>query len=254
MSQNRPGFFARFAALFRGRAGVKLRNAEVRNTEAVYHNAIERRTRQCAELKDAVGRLVYLRNRIEADLKRRTAELGLVAEGLVLAAEANEDDRALALLRKKRLLEAEIERLTTEHRRLDAQAVSSKVGLAEVRKSIEHLKQERDEMLARKAHAEARLEVAQALQQSSGSLAAADEALENVRESIQRLEQQADLDLDGDARGGDISMAQLRREAEERADRAALDTLKMELSGRLLPAGTATRAERAPVRAAEVMS
>ena len=248
----RKGFFARIADLFRGRAGVRLRNAEVRNTEAVYHNAIERRTRQCADLKDAVSRLVYLRNRIEADLKRRTGELTLVGEGLVLAAEASEDSRALALIRKRRLLEAEIERLTMEHGRLTAQAASAKEGLAEVRKSIEHLKQERDEMIARKTHAEARLEVAEALQQSSGSFAAADEALENVRESIVRLEQEADLDLDAEA-SGEISMIQLRREAEERADRAALDTLKMELSGRLLPAGKAAKAEPVPVRTAEVI-
>jgi len=255
MSQKRRGFFARIADLFRGRAGVKLRNAEVRNAEVVYHNAIERRVRQCASLKDAVGRLVYLRNRIEADLRRRSEELKLVGESLLLAAEADENSRALALIRKQRLLEKEIERLTSEHNRLIAQAASAKEGLAEVHKSIEHLKQERDEMVARKAHAEARLEVAEALQQSTGSFAAADEALENVREAIVRLEQDADLDLDDDARiGGEVSMAQLRREAEDRADREALDALKDQLAARLLPAGQAVKSRTidvTPVRGAD---
>jgi len=247
--RRRKGFFARVADLFRGFFGVRLRDAEARNAEVVYHNAITRRERQADGLKDAVARLVYLRNRVEAELQRRRADLRLVEESLVRAARADDDARALDLLRKKRKLEEEVARLAGEHARLTEQTTRSKEGLAAVRKSVAQLKRERDEMIARQAHAEARLEVAEALQASNGDLASTDQALESVRESILHLEQQADLDP-GEEPGGDgeVSLAQLRREAAEQADREVLAALKATLNERLLPEGEAVKV---PAPAAE---
>src|SRR5688572_6706129 len=141
------GFFARLIALWRGIWGVKLSDAEARNAEAVYLGAIEERQSQYTKLKDAVGRLVYLRNRLEADLKQHEDDLSLVEQSLARAAAGDQDKQALALIRKRRQLQAEIERLQTEHGRVNAQVASAKESLAEVKASVARLKEERTEML-----------------------------------------------------------------------------------------------------------
>ena len=234
--QQRKGFFARLANLWSGFWGTKLSDAEAKNAELVYHNALRERVHQQEKLKDAVGRLVYLRNRIEADLKRLEEDQRLVEEALLRAAHDDDDARALGLIRKKRQLETELTRLGQEHTRLSAQADSAKQGLGEHAKAIKQLKGEREEMLARKQHAIARLQVASALQQSTGDFTASDQALENVREAIVRLEHSADMDVEPvDTAPGDVSLATLRREAEDRADDQALDELKRRLGKKLLP-------------------
>ena len=234
----RKGFFTRLLDLWRGFWGVRLNGAEARNAELVYHNAIQQRAAQHVKLKDAVARLVYLRNRIEADMRQREDDLRLVDKALLRAATADDDDKALGLIRKKRLLDSDIERLRGEHERLLAQAESAKEGLAEVAKAVKHLKAERSEMLARKTHAVARLEVASALQQSNGNFAATDQALENVREAIVRLEHRADIGVEADFdASGEVSIAALRRAEEDESDEMALTALKHRLGKKLLAEG-----------------
>ncbi len=64
------GFFGRLADLWRGFWGIKLRNVESANADAVYLSAIQQRQRHHTELRQAVAKLLYMRNRIEADAKR----------------------------------------------------------------------------------------------------------------------------------------------------------------------------------------
>lgn len=221
------GFFARLANLWRGFWGQTITGAEARNAGAVYHNAIEQRAEQLNELKEAVGRLVYLRNRVEADSQRTADDLQLVQASLGRAVDNAEDAKALALIRKKKTLTGEVERLAGEYSRLSAQVESSKEGLRELGTAIDHLRREQSEMLARRANAQARMEVNSALQHSRGNFAHLDSALESVRESIVRLESSADLE-DVAHRGesfeesGEVSMAHLRRAS---LDDEALDEL-----------------------------
>lgn len=233
----RKGFFGRLLDLWRGFWGNKITDAEARNAEAVYYNAISRRTLQYDKLKDAVGRLVYLRNRIESDVEQRRSDLELVECSLGTAVATGSDGRALALIRKRRTLSDDVERLTLDHARLEDQADSAKEGLGELKKAIHRLQAERTEMLARKQHAVARLEIATALEQTHGDFASADQALESVREAIARLEHRAEIgSVSGDELGldSDISMVELRRSAEDEQDVAELQALKRELGGHLL--------------------
>ena len=229
------GFFGRIADLWRGFWGVKLNVAEAKNAELVYHNAVRTRTHQQEKLHDAVTRLAYLRNKVEVALTQRREDLALVESALTRAAHDDEDLRALALIRKQRTLQAEVERLEMEHGRLGEQTETAKETLADVRKAIGHLKQERDEMLARKQHAMARIQVASVLQESLGDMGTTDQALENVRESILRMETQAGLDSEPMEANGEVSIATLRREAADESDREALSELKLRLGKHLLP-------------------
>lgn len=233
----RKGFFSRLADLWRGVWGVKLKNAEARNAEAVYHNAIAEHVKHHDRLKDAIGRMVYLRNRVEADLKERQEDLALVVVALNKATMASDDNRAMTLIRHRKQLSVEVDRLREELTRLAAQTDKSKGGLIEVKAAIKRLKVEREEMLARKAHALARRDAHVALQQlkDTGHLSGALTALESVRESILQLEQNVDLDNDVDvAATGEVTIAALRLEAAEQEDRNELALLKHELGANLL--------------------
>lgn len=225
--RSRKGFFARLLDLWRGIWGVKITDAEVRHAEAVYHRAIEERQDQYRKLKDAVGRLIYLRNRLEGDLQKRQHDLALVERHLLSVASSVDDTTGLALVRKKRTLSTEIERLETELQRVRSQAESAKEGLAQVKASVARLREERTQMLARKAHAMARLQVSETLAAANGEYHVTDEALENVREAIHRLEVQADLGGDEDLlSAGEISIAELRQNAVDEADMMELQVLR----------------------------
>ncbi len=232
----RKGFFARLADLWRGFWGVKLSDAEARNAEAVYHNAIADHVRHHDKLKEAIARLVYLRNRMEADHKERGRDLALVEGALKRALSNNDDDLALALIRKKRHFEAEVERLAAELAAMTTQTEKAKEGLQEVQLAIRRLKEERGEMLARKAHALARRDAQEALRRvtDQSSLMGSVSALENVRESIVRLEHEVGMEEEMPQVPGEVSMRDLRREAQDAEDRQTLEELKAELGSHML--------------------
>ncbi len=225
------GFFARMADLWRGFWGITVSNAEARNAEAVYHNAITQRAQQLNRLKQAVGRLVFLRNRVEQEQQKALEDRRLVEASLERAVHNSEDAKALALIRKKKSLVEEVERCNNEYIRLDTQVENSKEGLRELAKAIGQLKSECTEMLARKANAEARLEINTALQKSRGNFAHLDSGLESVRESIMRLETAADLDDvstqdENFEESGEVSLAQLRRQSADDDALAELEALR----------------------------
>lgn len=235
--QSKRGFFGRLWALWTGFWGSKLKSVEVSNAEAVYHNALQERIRQHDQLKQAVARLVYLRNKIEADSRRKREDLRLVEKALRDAALLDRDEQTLGLLRKQRQLQAEVTRLEAERQRFGEQATKAKHGLQDVVASVSKLKAERIEMLARRSHAMARLQVREALGDAfeAGQIAHLDSALGNVREAIERLEHEAGLSEESEELAEGVSMASLRKEATDAADREALLVLKREVRGRLLP-------------------
>ncbi len=65
------GMLFRFAHLVRVACGGWLRRSERRNPAAVYEQAIEDRTRQYRDLKEAVAGIIYMRNKLEADGETR---------------------------------------------------------------------------------------------------------------------------------------------------------------------------------------
>ncbi len=231
--QQRKGFFGRLADLWRGIWGVRMTEAEVKNAEAVYHNALNARRRHHDALKEAAGKLLYLRNRAEAELKQHQRDLELVKKALGKAALADEDGRALLLMDKERQLEEAIARCEEQRAQLAGQAEAAKESLAKLASAIDALRTERQQMLARKAHAEARVRARAAYESAVSGGSLEEEALENVREAIARLED--DAGLSPSAHEGGISLTALRKEAQEESDRERLLALKMELRGRMLP-------------------
>ncbi len=76
MEREQPrGLFARFGHLIRGMFAIWLRRSERQNPAAVYEQAISERTRQYRELKEAVAGILYMRNKLEAEINERRLDI-----------------------------------------------------------------------------------------------------------------------------------------------------------------------------------
>ncbi len=182
-------FIERILSLFGGKLRRWVKARESRDPEAVYESAIADRVRRYQQLKAAAAGVIYMRSKLERDLKRKTTELVEVAEQAVQAADMNEDQCALILLRRKHELEAETDRLKEELTQLTTEAEDAKKNLIAFKDEIEKLKVEKVRMMARLRNAQARVRIQQALESLSY-----DEdvrSLEEVRESIQQMLAQA---------------------------------------------------------------
>ena len=76
LTHERPsGLLARFAYLVRATFGSFVRHGERQNPAAVYETAIDERTRQYRDLKEAVAGILYMRNKLEAEIHERRVEI-----------------------------------------------------------------------------------------------------------------------------------------------------------------------------------
>ena len=154
----------RILSLFGGKLRRWVKARESRDPEAVYESAIADRVRRYQQLKSAAAGVIYMRSKLERDLKRKTTELVEVAEQAVQAADMNEDQCALILLRRKHELEDETERLKEELTQLTTEAEDAKKNLIAFKDEIEKLKVEKIRMMARLRNAQARVRIQQALE------------------------------------------------------------------------------------------
>ncbi len=70
--RDRPrSLLARLRNLLRGMFAIWIRDSETQNPRAVYEQAIDERTRQYRELKEAVAGILYMRNKLEAEITER---------------------------------------------------------------------------------------------------------------------------------------------------------------------------------------
>ena len=224
------GFFQRLANLWSGFLSLWISDVEGRNPEAVYEAAIEERVRKHKELKKAVSGIVYLRNKLASELETKERELKEVMTQLPIAVQEGEDEVALVLIEKKDQLAGAIEQLSRDLAKVRDQAEEAKAGLIQFQSEIEKLKREKQEMLAAKASAEARLEIQETL---SGLSTEADvRALDGVREGIQKL--QAEADIGAEIEGGtlDAKLAKIRERAASSSARAQLEQMKRQASAR----------------------
>ena len=114
--------------------------------------------------------------------------------------------------------------------KLTAQADHAKADLQEIADSIRQLKSKRSEMLARKFHAEARLQVSEVLRHSGRTSPDVDIALGHAREAILQREHEAVVETTLDhASTEDLSSSTLRREGQTAEDRQMLAALKQEI-------------------------
>ncbi len=222
-------FIERILSLFGGKLRRWVKAREARDPEAVYESAIADRVRRYQQLKAAAAGVIYMRSKLERDLKRKTTELVEVAEQAVQAADMNEDQCALILLRRKHELEAETDRLKEELTQLTTEAEDAKKNLISFKDEIEKLKVEKVRMMARLRNAQARVRIQQALESLSY-----DEdvrSLEEVRESIQQMLAQAGVNKELHSAEVEEKLAEIRRRNVEAKAEAELEDIKRRRRG-----------------------
>lgn len=224
------GFFDRIGNLWNGFWSLWISDVENKNPEIVYEQAIDNRIKRHRDLKKAVGGIVYLRNKLTTELETKERELREVNAQLPVAVESGDDEVALILLQKKNELDSSIETLRVELDKVSKQAEEAKESLVAFQGEIEKLRRERDQMLAKKATAEARIQIQETL---DGLSTDADiKQLENVRENILKTQAQADV---GTEIKGDSLDSRLKKIKEKTGDvtaRSQLDELKRQMAAR----------------------
>lgn len=224
------GFFQRISNLWRGFLSLWISNIEQDNPEAVYESAINERVRKYQELKKAVSGIVYLRDKLGAELEEKEREFKEVNAQIPVAVEEGEDEVALLLIQKKDELTTAIERLSKELDKVAAQAEESKGGLLQFQGEIEKLRREKDEMMAAKATADARIQIQETL---SGLTTDADiAALDNVRTGIKKLQAEADVGAEVEGSTLDAKLRKIKDRSATSSARSQLDELKRQSAAR----------------------
>ncbi|MCB9664530.1 MAG: PspA/IM30 family protein [Alphaproteobacteria bacterium] len=224
------GFFDRIANLWRGFTSLWLGSLEEGNPEAVYEAAINERIKKHKELKKAVSNIVYLRNKLTEDLHEAERELKEVSAQIPVAVEEDEDDVALVLIAKRDELVNHIASVSEELSAVERQAEEAKAGLLQFKAEIQKLQREKEKKLSEKVNAEARIEIQESL--SGLSLDADVKALENVRQSIDKLKAEADIGAELEGDGLDAKLAKIKSKARDAAAQAQLDEMKRQLAAR----------------------
>ena len=224
------GFFQRLANIWKGFLGLWISNIETNNPEAVYEAAIEERIKKHKELKKAVSGIVYLRNKTSAELESKEKELKEIMTQLPVAIEEGEDDVALVLIQTKDTLTNDIEDLSGQLKKIKDQAEEAKSGLLAFQAEIGKLKREKDEVLAKKANAEAVISIQETL---SGLSTDADiKALDNVREHVNKLQAEADIGAEIEGDSLDAKLAKIKEKAGQAGARSQLDEMKKQMAAK----------------------
>ena len=222
------GFFSRVGNLWKGFWGLFISDMEANNAEAVYESAIEERIQKHRELKKAVSGIVYLRNKLSTELEQKQAALAEIQPQIPVAIEEGEDEAALVLIQKKDELNTAISQIQTELEKVSTQADEAKAGLVAFQGEIEKLKREKHEMLAKKANAEARIQIQETL---DGLSTDADiRALENVREGIDKLQAEADVGAELDDSNLDAKLDEIKSKTATASAKAQLDAMKKQMA------------------------
>ncbi len=233
----RPGLIARFFGLVSGTLTSWLKRREEQNPAAVYEQAISERVVQYRELKEAVAGILFMRNKLEADLEERRAELSRTHEDIRRAVKRGDDEVGVALISHKQVLIGDIQRAEKEFEGLRAQADEAKGNLVRFREEIRALEREKGRIVATLANAHARRRMVEALE---GMAVDADmRALESVREHVARIQTEGALEQElGDDHGLEARIKEIRKEADQDAARQELEALKRQLRPTPLPAST----------------
>ena len=218
------GFFSRLGNLWGGFLSLFVGNLEKENPEAVYEAAINARKKQYAELKKAVSGIIVLRNKLSAELEDKQRQLGEIEAQIAVAVDAEEDDVALVLLQRKDELTARVNSIGTELEAAKQDAEDAKASIITFQSQIEKLEREKLQMLAKKENAEARIQIQDSL--DGLSMQADLKALDNVRDHIDRLHAEADVNKEiGDA-GLNNKLEKIKRQAVSASARTQLEALK----------------------------
>jgi len=226
-------FFSRIGSLFKGKFTRWLKRREARDPEAVYESAIADRLKRYQQLKTAAAGVIYMRTKLENELKEKTRELVEVAEQAGQAADLDEDECALILIRRKQELQTDAERLKEDLSHLTAEADEAKRNLMSFKGEIDKLKAEKVTMLARLRNAQARTRIQRALE----DLPYEEDlrALSEVRESIQQALAEAGVSREINGSEMDRKLEEIRRRNAETKAQAELAELKRRRRKTLAP-------------------
>ncbi|HKD65247.1 MAG TPA: PspA/IM30 family protein [Candidatus Binataceae bacterium] len=217
-------FFSRLNNLFKGKFTRWLKRREARDPEAVYEAAIADRVKRYQQLKTAAAGVIYMRTKLERELKDKSAELAEVDEQAGQAADLNEDECALILIRRKHELEADIARLKDDLSQLTAEADGAKRNLMAFKGEIDKLKAEKVTMVARLRNAQARSRIQRALDELPYEEDL--RALAEVRESIEQALAEAGVNREVHYSEVDQKLDEIRRRNAETKAQAELAELK----------------------------
>ena len=216
----------RFANLVRALFGDFVRRTERRHPAAVYEQAIEDRTRQYRDLKEAVAGILYMRNKLEAEIHERRIELARIEGDVRSAVGRGQDDLSLSLIEHKQRLGEELERAERELDTVRREADDAKSNLLRFREELRSLAREKGRMLATLANAVARRRLTETIE--GLSVDADVRALDGVREQIARIatEGQLDRELAGSDDGLRVRLRAIRDDARHDAARRELEEIK----------------------------
>ena len=224
------GLLARLRSLFTGRFSLWVRERENDHPEAVYAQAIEERRRQYADLKQAVAGILYMRNRLEGEIRDRRGELGRLAADVARAVNRADDAAALTLIAHKQTLVEDLDRAEQELGGIQLETATAKENLVGFRNEIRTLEREKVRMLATLASAKARKRIQEAFE--GFSVEHEMRALEGVREHVAQLVAEGRLERELDAGGAEPTIRSYRDEAKVEAARRELDEIKRRLRDR----------------------
>lgn len=232
------GMIARLRNLIEGAFGQWMKGREHRHPGAVYEAAIQARVEQYAKLREAAAGVIYMRGKLGKELSEKTVALVAVGRDLDLAVAHDDDAVALVLIARRQRLQSEVDRLHEEVGEVTAEAEAAKTNLIRFQEEIARLKEEKVRMLAKWANARAKRHLQQTL---DGLTATADiRALEEVREHIQRLAGELEVQRELAEGGVGAKLAQTRQAEAEAAAHAELVERKRARHNALVPLAFAT--------------
>ncbi len=235
------GLLGRLFNLIRGVFAVWIRDGEEQHPRAVYESAINERTRQYHELKQAVAGILYMRNKLEAEISERRAEIARMHDDVRRAVRRGQDEIAVTLIAQKQALLDELERSERELEGVRAEAEDAKNNLVRFREEIRALVREKGRMLATLANAQARQRIQQALE--GLSVDAEMRALEGVREHIGKLATEGTLEREiGEDEGLRQRLRAIRDDARTESARRELEELKRQYRPQALAEANAAAA------------
>ena len=240
--RERTSLLSRFSSLIRGTFTAWLRDRESDSPRVVYEQAISERTDQYHELKSAVAGILYMRNKLEAEIQERRVEVARTHEDIRRSIKKGEDESALTLIAHRQTLGDELGRAERELEALRGEAEEAKANLVRFREEIKSLEREKGRALALMANATARKRMNEAIE--GLSVEADVRALEGVREHIARLATEGSLDQELQGSRGELNarIATIREEARIDVARKELAELKKEIAVAPLPSSVESQA------------
>lgn len=233
MTYERRGFFSRLSSLIHGIFAGWVREREGRNPAVVYEEAIAQRTRHYAQLKQAIAGILYMRNKLEAEIRERRAELSRAQDLTERAIQRGDDELALELIQQKDAVLADLERDRRELEEIGHEVETAKGNLVKFRGEIRSLQREKVRMMAALANARARRRIQAAIE--GLSIESDMRALDNVREHIARLRAEGTLEREVGDQGLQKRVRAIREEARTDAARRELQEIKRRLRPQVLP-------------------